>query len=174
MSEDIEKLIVLDFDGTLNSMGYISDLQAMAKKDDPDLPRPHIKPSCGGAFNKIVRETGAKILISSTWRGWIHSGHMDMFGFQRLIKSHGLRGEIVGFTRSSQRGEERWMQIRDWFRANPTSALFRRYAILDDDPGAFGGGWEAGVLTNGSTGLTMLDAERVIAILNCPDERTEA
>lgn len=150
------KIIFLDIDGVLNAMSV------PRLRQPGDDYSPHILPDCVRAFNKIIKATDAKIVISSTWRGWFHNGHMDHFGFQRLLKTHGIRGELLGFTRESEGGEPRWTQIRDWLRTGVCGTDYR-YCIIDDDPGAFGG--RPGVQTNGN-GLTEADADLAVEILN--------
>lgn len=145
------KVIFLDIDGVLNSTS-----QQTPAIGNEFLPR------CVRELNRIIALTDAKIVLSSNWRYLIHNGHMDLDGFGVLLRSHNIRGELIGFTRESEDGEHRWTQIRDWLRAN-VSGTDCRYCIIDDDPYAFGG--RPGVQTNGN-GLTESDADLAIEILN--------
>jgi len=149
-------IIFLDIDGVLNSL---------SRADEPaDLFREILSPHVM-ALNKIVRATDAKMVLSSSWRYYIHNGMMSLSGFELMLHTHGVRGSLVGHTRRDKdEYEPRWLQIRDWLRDNrpPTPGDLQRYCILDDDPDAFGG--LHGVQTNGS-GLTTEDAEQAIAIL---------
>ena len=146
------KIIFLDIDGVLNSTS-----QQTPAIGNEFLPR------CVTELNRIIALTDAKIVLSSNWRYLIHNGYMDLTGFSILLRSHNVRGELVGFTRESEGDEPRWSQIRDWFRANSPVGTDYNYCILDDDPGAFGG--RPGVQTNGN-GLTEADADLAIEILN--------
>lgn len=145
------KLIIFDIDGPLNG-GSIHDGR-------------HFLPECVAALNKIIYATGAKLVISSTWRGLIENKHMDYYGFGKMLRSWGIRGaDVIGHTRPSQSNEPRWMQIRDWLKENRSPDGIRKICILDDDPDAFGG--RPGVRTAGGVGLTEADADAAIEILN--------
>lgn len=153
-------LIFMDIDGVLNDM---ASLQSLAF--EPRINQIFVAP-----FNRIIEQTGADLVITSTWRGHIIEGDMTIAGFNVLLRSHGVRGQVIGHTRETlrdddsvigSRNEPRWHQIADWIRDN-TREEFYRYCILDDDPNAFGG--RPGVQTNGR-GLTWHDAEMAIEIL---------
>lgn len=155
------KLIFLDIDGVLNDW-------ERPWRDVGDYD-PQIVPRCVKAFNRIIRETEAKIVLSSTWRNLIISEHMSLRGFQVFLTSHGVRGELIGYTRED--GDEyRWQEIAAWLcdPKLPSGECLKgkiyRYAIIDDTPEAFGG--RPGVQTAGGKGLTDDDAEMVIEILN--------
>lgn len=153
-------LIFLDIDGVLNH-------HEQSWRDVPDYD-PQIIPRCVKAFNRIVRETEARIVLSSAWRNLIVQGHMTVYGFERLLCSHGVRGHLISHTRSVG-DPERWQEIKawldapDWSRVPLQRGTVDRYCILDDMPDAFGG--RPGVRTNGGIGLTDDDAEKAIAIL---------
>lgn len=147
------KLIFLDIDGVLNDW-------ERSWRDVPDY-NPEIVPRCVRAFNRIVCTTGAQIILSSSWRYLITRGHFSLYGFRKLLSSHGVRGELIAHTREDDGDEDRWKQIADWLRKPP--AKIDGYCILDDDPDAFGG--RPGVLTAGGIGLTESDADEAIEIL---------
>lgn len=160
----MSKTIFLDMDGVLNSL---SVMRGYSDTDPSDAAyyQPEILPDCVRAFNRIIGETEAKIVLSSSWRYMIHGGSMTLQGFQYLLKTHGVRGWLIGMTRQDKDDEPRWFQIRDWLRENRPTEGVQRYCILDDDPDAFGGNYEHGVRTNGN-GLTEDDARTAIRILN--------
>lgn len=142
------KIIFLDIDGVLNRHGDGKDFE----------------PECVANLNRVLTATGAKLVISSTWRGLIENEHMDRWGFCVLLRSHGLKmAEVVGHTRPSEGGEKRVWQIRDWVFDHKHEFGTTRYCILDDDPNAFGS-WP-GVLVDGRVGLTAKDADAAIEIL---------
>jgi len=155
------KTLFLDIDGVLNSLSRQDDSGELFREIFPE----HVK-----ALNRIVRATAAKVVLSSSWRYLIHNGHMTIHGFETMLHTHGFCGSLIDCTRQDKgvdgdESELRWLQIRDWLRANrPASGECQRYCILDDDPDAFGGNLFHGVQTSGS-GLTMDDAEMAIAIL---------
>jgi hypothetical protein len=158
-------LLFADVDGVFNRFGP-------AFSESLSDYNPQFEPECVRAFNRIVRETEARLVISSSWRYLMHNGHLSLYGFQVLLRSHGVRGEVIGYTREDLEDEPRWRQIADWMRRpnNPDGAVsklsgrgFEHYCILDDDPDAFGGRY--GVLTKGAVGLTEADADLAIEIL---------
>jgi hypothetical protein len=153
-------IVFLDIDGVLNDFeqSWVST---------PDY-RPEIVPRCVKAFNQIIRETEARIVLSSAWRHLILFQHMSLHGFQVLLRTHGVRGELIAHTREDRGDEERWAQIADWLRdprgKGGEKVKVDRYAIIDDTSEAFGG--RPGVRTDGAKGLTVANAKRVIRILN--------
>lgn len=155
--EGEQNLIFLDIDGVLNDWDR-------SWRDVPDY-NPEILPRCVRALNRIIRETDAKLVLSSSWRGLITTGHMTLLGFERMLSSHGVNGYLIGHTRNI--GDEyRWQEIADWLRQpmwGPNRIKIRRYCIIDDDPDAFGK--RPGVQTKGGEGLTEADADAVIALL---------
>ena len=155
------KLVFLDIDGVLNdferSWGAVPDYN------------PEFVPRCVQNFNRIIRATEARIVLSSSWRHLIVFGHMSLNGFSVLLRSHSVRGHLIGHTReeaASESSEPRWQQIADYIKTHREANAdgIERYCILDDCSDAFGG--RPGVRTDGSTGLTAADADLAIEILN--------
>jgi hypothetical protein len=147
-----EPLLIADFDGVLNPHGgHATGLLC--------------EPQCVAPFNRVIRETSSKVVICSSWRYLVHHGYMTVNGLNMLLRTHGVNCDVVDVTRPSfdehDGNEPRWRQIADWLKRNPING--RRYAIVDDDPLAFGG--RPGVQTNPTTGLTETDADQLIAIL---------
>jgi len=141
------KLIFLDIDGVLNSWEE--------RRND------HFLPDCVARLNQIVFATGAEVVLSSSWRNLVHEGHMSLFGFDLLLRTHGFRGKLVGITRQEPEDEreDRFWQIADYVRELEG---LESYCILDDDPRAFGG--RPGVQTDGN-GLSDSDVLLAISIL---------
>lgn len=167
----MSKLLFTDIDGVFNSLiATRIGVGRTAKK--PVLPafEPIVEfdPRCVAEFNRIVIATDAKLVISSAWRNLVHGGRMNLLGFETMLKTHGVRGDVIGVTRPSREDNEegrepRWYQIRDYLRDTRTPDLdYRSFCILDDDETAFG--HMPGVRTSG-TGLTQKDADLAICIL---------
>ncbi len=79
------KLIYLDIDGVLN------DRPAWPK--GPELQRPQCE-----CLHRIIHRTGAKIILTSSWRAWIADGSMTLVGFSRLLQTHGVSGaSVIGY-----------------------------------------------------------------------------
>ena len=157
------RLIFLDLDGVLNAYQPFSG-------SVPEY-NPEIFPRCVRNFNRIIRQTEARIVLSSAWRHLIHFQHMSLHGFQTLLRTHGVKGELIGYTRADEGEEPRWRQIADWLKdprhhKGGHKIDVSMYAILDDTSEAFGG--RPGVQTDGTKGLTVKDANKVIRILTKP------
>ena len=142
------KVIFLDVDGVLNMHGS------------------------GGLFTlnkarlrlleKIVKDTDAKIVVSSTWR--TEAQHMTKLG--RALGYRGMR--ISGRTDSlgrSATGERyyRGHEIQKWLDENPG---VESYVILDDDSDMLDSQLRNFVQTDGMIGLTETLAYRATYILN--------
>jgi hypothetical protein len=112
------RCIFLDVDGVLNTY-----------QSREELGWKSVSPYLVGNLNEIVRATGAKIVISSTWR------LLDNIERLRVILSDaGLENVdevVIDMTpRSSPKGHYRGFQIQDWLDAHPEVTKF---VILDDD-----------------------------------------
>lgn len=133
------RVIFLDIDGVLNRCDTRS---GQTPTPEEPLPIP-IEPVCMARLNRLVEETGAKIVISSSWR---------MFAcWQDLgpaLVRHGLVAEVIGETPDlvndavwlahwrSREGApftyermERGWEIREYLAAHPEVTGF---VILDD------------------------------------------
>ncbi len=92
------KVIYLDIDGVLNcEEAYRSGECKYVEWETPLGTRDHHQSFCSWSkewLNKLIRETGAKIVISSTWR---HSGIEFL---KKVWELEGMEGEIIGITPS--------------------------------------------------------------------------
>lgn len=141
------KVVFLDIDGVL--IHHKSIPIHTAHKADPD---------CVERLNQITDATGAKIVVSSTWR---------MFDrIDAILKDWGVKAEVFGKTPNGYHKEEiialgvtRGKEINAWLRE--TEFDIEKFVILDDDNdmdpllGSL-------VHTSMSTGLTDLHVELAI------------
>lgn len=117
------KVLFLDIDGVLNSEDWAlakykaGVTGALQKEFDTDAVK---------RLNTIVEKTGAKIVISSSWR----IAHSLEYIFN-MMKKFGFVGEVIDRT-PSVRGFKyaRGFQIQEWLDEHPEVTHF---AILDDD-----------------------------------------
>ncbi len=151
-----KKVIFLDIDGVLNSAFY----DRIRGAEDGN-----IDPSRMPLLKKIVIETGAEIVLSSSWRRhWEPDGHGEVFcELNGIFKSFGL--EITDKTPVlGTRSEE----ISAWLENHPE---VKNYVILDD--AFFGWGAHETHLVKTSAfigkGLTDKHADEAIKILNCSE-----
>lgn len=135
------KVIFLDIDGVLNSGDYMNATHILNHKHGveevvcSDEYGHTFDPRCVLYLDHILRETGAKLVISSTWR---YSGLKIM---QEMWAARNLPGEVIDITplRSEvdPEIEERFYdpragrgyEIQDWLERNQVES----YVILDDD-----------------------------------------
>ena len=160
------KIIFLDIDGVLNHEAFYKERHEKLKNGDKlNHPYSEIDPKCVENLNSLCNDTGAKIVISSTWR---HSG-LDYC--KDVLEFHGFNGEIIDITPHSRdsmclRGNE----ILQWIRSNHDLVgdyyNFTEYVILDDDSDMLY--WQKNnfLLIDRFVGLTMGDVFRAKKILN--------
>jgi len=125
------RLIFLDFDGVLNSQLWYVRTKGSRGRDD--LDRDAI-----GFLNNLIAETGAKVVVSSTWR----LGR-SVEELQEILDRNGFKGEVVGKTKDLRYGPDgdcvlRGNEILCWMKDNPEILGvaywdYNDYVILDDD-----------------------------------------
>ncbi len=114
------KVIFLDFDGVLNSERYFRSFGSAGLALDP---------TCLCFLKEIVETTGAKIVLSTSWREhWEKdSANCSALGLEmnEIFKTYGL--EIYDKTPFS--GADREQDIEAWLKNNPQTEAF---VALDD------------------------------------------
>jgi hypothetical protein len=117
------KILFLDMDGVLNSMEFMKRRNQESTCHE-DRWVNNVDPLAVARLNRIVAETGALIVISSTWRKLCDCQEM-----QRILEIHGFTGHVVGETPDF--GKRRWYgagvgncytrghEIREWFNEHP-------------------------------------------------------
>ena len=158
------KLVFLDIDGVL-----VTPAECMQKmvRIDGDLLH-HFNPEAVSAINHVTETTGAKFVISSTWR---------MHGIKILskhFKNEAVLGEIVSIT-PRLNSYERGLEIMDWL-ANNESFEVDAFSIVDDEGDAAHTDelrkhfvktlWRDWDKTGEAVGFTMKHAEQMVSILN--------
>lgn len=147
------KVLFLDVDGVIITAGSKACRDARMKAPDP---------GCVAQLNRVLLETGAKVVVSSCWR--IGRTRMNM---QRKLRSWGVECEVVGLTPNiglPGRGREieAWLKdcIPEAFQIRPGEI-----AILDDcnDMAPY---MDRLVRTDFRKGLTKAKADAAIRMLN--------
>ena len=167
------KIIFLDFDGVINSSPHWihpddRDCQPTSYNWDLyDIHKVHVE-----ILNTIIAATGAKIVISSSWR---RAHPLDTL-FNMLV-TQGLKGEVVGMTPvlsnsliPTENGPvkadhhlDRGDEVKSWIDAHDVD----NFVVLDDiDFLGFGHFPDNTIIIDNYTGLTPEHAKRAIAILN--------
>jgi len=151
------KVVFLDIDGVVNSGPYKDKLQQEANFQPPALSMAWwaegIDPEPVKLLNALLKRTGAKVVVSSTWR----LGATEAW-LQRVLEMRGFEGEVIGMT-ERHHGRNRSYEIMRWLATTRVEG----FVILDDEreadiPGHF-------VKTDFEVGLTDVDVERAVAIL---------
>ncbi|RYC70672.1 HAD domain-containing protein [Spirosoma sordidisoli] len=133
----MSKIIFLDVDGVLNSELFYGQTIRNAKKqlrkevkseerERFDYHLDQIDQQAVERLNGIIHDTGARVVLSSSWRIGNSREYM-----QSLLEAKGFTGQLIGRTPrlDGQRGKE----IDAWLNYFGIIHLVERYVILDDD-----------------------------------------
>lgn len=160
------KIIFLDIDGVLNHERFYKE-RFEKRYDEGAIAYPYseIDPECVKILNQLIKDTDAKVVISSTWR---HSGLNYCLD---VLKFHGFEGDIIDITPDLKDGNYlRGNEILKWIKDNEQLVgpyyNFTEYVILDDDSDMLY--WQRNnfLLIDRFVGLTMGDVFRAKKILN--------
>jgi len=165
----MSRVLFLDIDGVLNTERW-HDRCVEAVVAYADNFGYEFDPEAVEGLRRIVDETGADIVISSSWKFW------GLSTMQKLWASRDLPGKVIDVTPNNVSDEmllsidlDRMMlpagkgsEIKEWLTANgnPDS-----YAILDDMDDMLPEQQSRFVQIDPSVGITREDADRVITIL---------
>lgn len=160
------KILFLDVDGVLNSHDFSHEAKSGI-----------IHPDKMELLNKVLRITGASVVMSSSWRYLMHRGEVTLEGLDWMMRTHGMmHSRLVGVTRRDTMEvrmqpwdgnpeswpveNERGQEIADWLTDNPAE----KYVVVDDlnlgisELHPF-------VQTDGKIGLTPTKAWELIGLL---------
>lgn len=158
------KVVFLDFDGVLNSHAFM-------------LAKPSsivgLDPVAVGRVNRLLRETDAEVVVSSTWR---HGRSLTQL--RETLAERGFVGKMRGttphqsFTLSSsgviETARVRGHEIQAWLDGAPDYDLdIESFVILDDDSD-MAHLMDRLVKTTFANGLTDADVDRAIEMLRKP------
>lgn len=128
------KIIFLDIDGVLNNkdtyttsrerkISAAQELEGLSFEDI--IERFMIEPHLVEHLNKIVEQTRAKIVVSSTWR----KGR-SIEQLQSALEYHGFKGEVISKTPTLE--TYRGTEIQKWLDENAELNVIN-FIIIDDD-----------------------------------------
>lgn len=137
------KVLFLDIDGVLINERYAS--------------RNTADPKCVRELNRITDVTGAKIVVSSSWR------HYGLPKIALILRQWGVTGDIIGITPTMKDRERRW-EIMTWLDRSDYDWSNSMFVVIDDERDAIPAG-DFGVRTTFERGLGRQGADRAIAIL---------
>jgi hypothetical protein len=157
----------------LNSSEFAAHLYRNNESAQDDKGLDLFDPQTIDCMNRIVDATGAKIVVTSSWR------YLGLAKLQELWKERGLHGEIIGMTslhvvdelilekglewlEEEMNGSPRSEEIAHWLKSYNINA---NYVILDDLPMPKDFQPHA-VQVNPKVGLTDIQVKQAIEILN--------
>ena len=110
------KVVFLDIDGVLNSDEYISRIKhSNVKGIQREIDVDRVK-----LLTKALNETGAKVVVTSTWRLTKYIGLIE-----ELLASYGIRIDTTPFI-----DNERGLEIKKWLSENQD---VENFVIVDDE-----------------------------------------
>lgn len=142
--DKIEKIIFLDFDGVICTTAVRFN---------------ELDPECMVRLKKIIDETNAFIVVTSTWRRF-----KSLMELKEMMLEHGIERRVLGVTKVIDRRDD---EIQDWLdMRHPMSFQIKNIVVLDDDIFDLTAFEHVLVKTDGMLGLQDVDVEKSIAILN--------
>ena len=174
------KVLFLDIDGVLNSENWfayriycvknniVNILMNFIDTDDRNIKHKltMLDDRAIANLNRIVEETGCKVVLSSSWRSSIESENIFT---QNLLKLKGFKYEFYDVTPrlwfsdfSIRRGEE----IKFWLDKESEKHDIESFVILDDDSDMLPEQMNNFIHVDGQVGLTDRDVLTAIEILN--------
>lgn len=151
------KIIFLDFDGVMDT-AYYDDVLFEQGLDACDEFGPIFDPECVNHLKEIIENTGADIVVTSTWKEF-----MSYEDFLDMWEARGLPGFVTDATPtvSRKRGDE----IDAWLDECKADC---QYVIIDDLDGSNFNEHQLSrlLVVNPYNGLDDVTVERAIALLN--------
>lgn len=159
----MSKVIFLDFDGVLCNVESIS--AGYKERTSPEQDPYGAHADCVAALNRIIEQTGAVIVVSSTWR----KGPTRNAAMRDRLNRWGVKGQMIGITPilvgDEYKYKRRGCEIQQWLDTSRTPVT--SFVILDDDSDMAHLRHRL-VRTKMPEGLTEEDADLAIAMLNVP------
>ncbi len=173
---DSVRVIFLDIDGVLNHALTRLDDVAPWRREADEILRVPVAPECADRLSRLVAQTGAVIVISSSWRKFARWQDLGP-----ALARHGVTGEVVGETPdlindqgwleawrtregapfNYERMERGW-EIAEWLRLHPEVTSF----VILDDCSDMTDLSDRLVLTDPAVGLSDSDVERAKQIFD--------
>lgn len=136
------KIIFLDIDGVLNHQIWFEKVQHLrADRQSKEDYRFYFDPFAVGLLNDLTDATGAKIVVSSSWR----LGR-TVEELKKILKENGVTGEVIDKTphlsfedyANYSYSVPRGCEIKAWMELNKEKlgesiGKYRNYVIFDDD-----------------------------------------
>ena len=152
------KVLFLDFDGVMDT-AYYDFVLAREGKPNRDDYGPIFDPKCVDHLRRIIDQTGASIVVSSTWK-WF----MTYTDILEMWQVRNLPGRVIGVT-PTYKDKDRGYEIDTWLDECDEEC---QYVIIDDLDGSNFSDRQIPhlLVVNPYNGLDDLIAERAVALLN--------
>ena len=174
------KVLFLDIDGVLNSENWfayriycvknnmVNILMNFVDTDDRNIKHKltMLDDRAIANLNRIIEETGCKVVLSSSWRSSRKSVN-DLT--QYILKIKGFKYELYGVTPRLQRdefGTQRGEEIQMWMDKESEKNKIESFVILDDDTDILPEQMKNFIHIDGQVGLIDKDVVTAIKILN--------
>jgi hypothetical protein len=176
------KIIFLDIDGVLNCENWYRKRHKEVDKESIHSQYPFYEFDTDLVLNlnRIIKETQAKVVVSSTWRLGRTPEEL-----QEILERVGFKGEVIdttghlggkeGYTIPRGCEIDQWLKKKNfqrinWSRERQNEFLekseVKNYVILDDDSDMLYGQREHFAQTSWKSGLNEKVTQRAIQILN--------
>lgn len=155
------KILFLDFDGCLNNH------EALFKYKEEPFPYSHLDPKLIGYLNQIIEQTGAKVVISSSWR-FLY----DFKKLEEILILRGFKGEVIGETPKLYPEDpdddkfQRRDEIKSWLEDNEDFGGGIESFVIIEDYELMKGLEKHLIKTKSSIGLTFSHVKKAVKILN--------
>ena len=165
----MRKVIFLDIDGVLNTKWWYTQMDRNTPKDKYGYA---FDPNAVANLKRILDETGADIVISSSWKSF------GLSELEEMWQDRGLPGKLIGITPNSVSDEMllnadldhmelfsiRGMEIKEWLSKN--GKRVSNYVIIDDMDNMLQEQQPHFVWIDPEVGITEGNAAQAIMILN--------
>ena len=165
----MRKVIFLDIDGVLNTGWCYTQMDRNTPKDKYGYA---FDPKSVANLKKILEETGADIVISSSWKS------LGLSELEEMWQNRGLPGKLIGITPNSVSDEMllnadldhmeifsiRGMEIKEWLDKHGKKVS--HYVIIDDMDSFLSSQQSHFVQTDPEVGITNEDVKKVVHLLN--------
>ena len=120
------RVIFFDVDGVLNNGNTKIVRRPLADDRQRTEAVPGYHPDCVERFNRLVRQTGAKVVISATW-----GRRFSLDTLRQHLEQEGVCCETIGLTPVRPTYRPRGYDIDEWIRRWEGESV-DTFCILDD------------------------------------------
>lgn len=164
------KIIFLDIDNVLNSDDYMATPEYQAEtapyKSGWEIlnkaHHTHLDPKAVQLMNRLVDETGAKVVLSSTWRIRYSLEEMNA-----MLKSRGATFEVSDKTPAKMSSRHRGYEVAEYLEdLKELEGIEPEAFVILDDLDQFPQYRQQFIMTLEKNGLTQEHVDKAIKILN--------